>query len=109
MAGDTDDGTERFSFLGRRLPPGFAARVVTVPPGGGRHYDDADFGDALVVVERGQVELECLGGSRRRFAAGDLLCLDGLGVRTLHNPGRAPAVLVAVSRRSGVTGPCPDR
>jgi hypothetical protein len=54
--------------------------------------------DALVVVGRGEVELEFAGGARRRFACGAVLCLARLSLRTLRNPGAEPALLVAVTR-----------
>jgi len=96
---DDGAGRDRLSFLGRRLPPGFELRVVTVAPGHQRAYDQAEWRDALVIVERGEIDLECLGGSWQRFGRGDVLWLDGLPLRQLHNRGREPAVLVAVSRR----------
>jgi len=89
----------RRSFLGRRLPPSLQLRVVAVAPGHARAYDDAEWRDAIVVVEGGEIELEWLGGSRRRFGHGEVLWLDGLRLRALRNRGRDPAVLVAVSRR----------
>jgi hypothetical protein len=95
---DGADGHEPVTFRDR-LPEAFQVRLVTVPPGGCRAYDPAEWRDSLVVVERGQVELECLGGGRRSFGPGDLLCLDGLGLRALHCRGREAAVLAAVSRR----------
>jgi hypothetical protein len=94
-----DGRADRLSFLGRRLPSTFELRVAAVAPGRERPYDEADWRDALVVVERGDVELECLGGTRQRFGRGDVLWLVGLPLRALHNRGRDPAVLVAVSRR----------
>jgi hypothetical protein len=95
---DVADGHDQVAFLGRRLPPGFEVRVVTVPAGARRAYDDVEWRDALVVVDGGRIELECHGG-RRCFGPGDLLCLEGLGLRALHSLGPEPAVLVAVSRR----------
>jgi hypothetical protein len=86
------------SLLGRPLPPAFELHVVVVAPGRARAYDGAEWRDAMVVVERGEIELEWLSGERRRFGAGAVLWLDGLSLRALHNQGRAPAVLVAVSR-----------
>lgn len=97
---------ERLSFLGRRLPASFELRVVAVAPGCERAFDDAEWRDAVVVVERGQIELECLGGTCWCFGRGDVLWLSGLPLRALRNPGREPAVLVAVSRRR--RGPCRD-
>lgn len=82
----------------------FDVRVVEVPPGGERAYDQAEWADALVVVDRGEIELDCRGGSRPRFAGGAVLWLGGLPVRALRNPGPAPAVLVAVSRAAPGSG-----
>jgi hypothetical protein len=77
----------------------FDVRVVELPPGGERASGAAEWRDALVLVDRGEVELDCLGGSRHRFRRGAVLSLGGLPLRTLRNPGAEPAVLVAVSRR----------
>ena len=94
-----DGRRESLSFLGRPLSPTFELRVVAVAPGDTRAYDEAEWRDALVVVERGEIELECVSGTCRRFDHGDMLYLIGLPLRALHNRGREPAVLVAVSRR----------
>lgn len=99
------ESRRRLSFLGSRLPRSFELRMVVVPPERERAFDDAEWRDALVVVERGQIELESLAGTRWRFERGDVLWLIELPVRTLRNRGREPAVLVAVSRRRGR---CPD-
>lgn len=88
------------SFLHRRLSASFDKKVVTVEPGGRRPYRVADWDGALVVVESGEVVLECVDGGGRRFAAGALLWLAGLGLIALLNDGSEPAVLVAVSRRA---------
>ena len=93
-----DDGREQLSFLGRGVPPAFELRVVTVAPGRARAFVDAEWRDALVLVERGEIELECTSGSRRGLKHGDVLWLVGLPLRALHNRGSEPAVLVAVSR-----------
>jgi quercetin dioxygenase-like cupin family protein len=90
---------EPITFLGRPLGPSFQARTVTIAPGGTRPYDEAEWRDALVVVECGAVVVECGGGGRRAFEQGDVLWLTGMGVRALHNEGAESAVLVAVSRR----------
>jgi hypothetical protein len=74
-------------------------RVVEVPPGGERAYDEAEWAGALVLVDRGEIVLECRDGGRPRFAGGAVLWLGGLPVRSLRNPGAGPAVLIAVSRR----------
>lgn len=80
-------------------PPGFRLRAVAVEVGGGRIYNEAEWRDALVVVARGEIELESVGGDSRRFASGSVLCLAGLPLRALRSRGTEPAVLVAVSRR----------
>ena len=95
---DTHD-LERLSFLGRPLPSAFEVRVLVVDPGHTRAYKEADWRDALVVVERGAIQLVASGGSRRGFVTGDVLCLLGLSVRAIQNRGTEPAVLVAVSRK----------
>lgn len=77
----------------------FERRLVAVPPGGARDYDEADWRDALVLVVRGEIELEERGGRRERFARGAVLSLAGLGLRALHNRGAEPAELVTVRRR----------
>ena len=88
---------------------GFAQRVLTLPPGESRAYAEADWIDAIVLVATGQVEVEGVGGTRRRFERGDLLWLTGLPVRALHNRGDQPAVLVGVSRPAPVPPPVPPR
>ena len=77
----------------------FDVRVVELPPGGERASRAAEWRGALVVVDRGEIELDCACGSRRRFARGAVLSLGGLPLRGLRNPGPEPAVLVAVRRR----------
>jgi hypothetical protein len=96
---DLDSG--RLSFLGRRLPSWVELRVVIVAPGHILAFDPADWRDAIVVIEGGALDLECPGGNRQRFVRGDLLCLRGLSLRALHNPGLEPAVLAVVSRGTG--------
>ena len=78
--------------------PSFLVRRIVVAPGADRPYVESEWKDALVVVESGGLELECAGGARRRFRCGDVLWLIGLPLRALHNRGRVPTVLIAVSR-----------
>lgn len=78
---------------------GFERRTATLDPHATRAFRAAEWRDALVLVERGAVELEGVSGARERFGAGDLLWLAGVPLRALHNPGEEPAVLVAISRR----------
>jgi hypothetical protein len=90
---------QRLSFLGRPLAPGFVARVIVVAAGAERDYDEAEWRDAIVVVEWGEIVLEPRAGRSYRFERGDVLWLQGLTLRALCNRGREPAVLVAVARR----------
>jgi hypothetical protein len=92
-------GGDRLSHLARPLPAGFERREVAVAPGCERAYEEAEWRDALVLVERGEIELESLSGVCRSFRRGDVLWLVGLGLRALHNRGLEPALLFAVSRR----------
>ena len=95
---------EPITFLGRPLGPSFRSRTVTIRPGGTRPYEEAEWRDALVVVENGTVVVECHAGGRRTFRTGEVLWLSGIGVRALHNEGQESAVLVAVSRRATEQG-----
>jgi hypothetical protein len=84
----------------RPLPAAFARREVVLSPGARRAYDAAEWDDALVVVKRGELDIECRAGGRMRFVAGDMLWLTGLPLRALENLGAEPVVLVSVSRSS---------
>jgi hypothetical protein len=77
----------------------FARRRVVLDPGASRPYEPAEWDDALVIVKRGEIDVECLAGGRMRFVAGDMLWLTGLPLRCLRNPGPEPVVLSAISRR----------
>jgi hypothetical protein len=78
---------------------GFEVRAVSVEVGVDRIYNEAEWRDALVVVARGELELEDLTGEVRCFGRGAVLCLVGLPVRAIRSRGTEPALLVAVSRR----------
>ena len=101
-----DPGPERLSFLDGPLPPRFRLHGVTIPPGSSHAYSAEEWVDALIVVERGEIELECRRGGRRRFPAGAVMWLQGMDLHAIHNPGIEPTVLSAVSRRlpGGPTG-----
>jgi hypothetical protein len=95
----SDGAAEQLSFRGRRVPRAFRRREIALLPGGARAFDAEEWRDALVVVERGAVELESLNGARCLLECGAVAWLVGLPLRALHNAGVEPAVLVAVSRR----------
>jgi len=80
-------------------PLGFEVRAVGVEPGGHRIYNEAEWGDAIVIVGCGEIELECLRGTTRGFRCGDVLWLADLPLRAIHNRGQEPVLLFAVSRR----------
>jgi hypothetical protein len=94
-----EDVHQRLTFLDRTLPASFELRLVELEPGHQRAYDAEEWRGALVVVERGEIELECVRGGTRRFSSGAVLWLFGLPLRTLHNRGSEQTVLSAVSRR----------
>ncbi|HET7015024.1 MAG TPA: hypothetical protein VFI65_14000 [Streptosporangiaceae bacterium] len=75
-------------------------RTVVLRPGDGLDYAAADWADTLVIVEHGELELECRSGRRARFAAGAVVTIVGLPVRRIRNSGPGPLVLSAVTRRS---------
>ena len=73
-------------------------RTVTVEPGASLPYDEADWRDALITVESGELELEMRCGRSCFFQKGDLLWFQGLPLASLRNRGDEPTVLVAASR-----------
>ena len=78
---------------------GFEVRSVSVEAGIDRIYNEAEWRDALVLVARGEIELQAIDGDVRCFGCGSVLCLAGLPLRALRSRGTEPALLVAVSRR----------
>jgi uncharacterized protein len=76
----------------------FCARAVTIAPGDARPYDAVEWCDAIVSVERGELELECVSGACQRFERGSLLWLCDLPLRALRSTGPDPLLLVAVCR-----------
>jgi hypothetical protein len=76
----------------------FSVRAVAVAPGEDLGYEEAQWRDAIVLVQRGEIELRGVSGASRGFRRGDLLWLEGVPLATLHNPGAEPAVLLAIAR-----------
>jgi hypothetical protein len=97
-AGADDDASPPLSFLGRRLPPWVALHVVVIPPGSTHAFDPGQWRGALIVVERGTIELELRSGRRVSCGQGYIGTLSGLRLRALHNRGDRTAVISAVSR-----------
>jgi quercetin dioxygenase-like cupin family protein len=79
----------------------FRRRVVELAPEEELSIDAGPWRDAIVFVETGEVELECVAGERRRFASGAVLCLPP-PVCSLRNSGSESALLIAISRRRPV-------
>lgn len=77
----------------------FRRRVVELAPDEDVSVDAGALRDAIVFVENGEVDLECVAGGRRRFTGGAVLCFPP-PVRLLRNCGREPARLIAISRRT---------
>jgi hypothetical protein len=80
------------------LPAGFSRRVFRVAPGLELSLGPDSLPDAIVVVEQGELELECRAGTCRRFAPGSMIPIARLPVAHLRSVGTGPLVLVAVSR-----------
>jgi hypothetical protein len=86
------------------LPEGFCRRVFRVEPGLELGVEPGRLPDAIVVVEQGELELECPAGTCRRFRRGSMIPIARLPVAHLRSVGHRPLVLVAVSRaRSNAT------
>ena len=94
-----DGAQEPLSFAGRMPSPQFDVHRVTIASGCELAYERSDWADAVITVEEGEIELECCGGTRRRFRSGAVLTFDALPLRTLRNTGSTPALLIGVSRR----------
>jgi hypothetical protein len=97
-ADERECADDRRPVVPERLSRAFRRRTTVVAPGDWRVFDPAEWRDALVIVESGEIELHCSRGGHRSFAAGAMLCFLGLGLRALHNPGVEDTVLVAISR-----------
>ncbi|OLT15444.1 hypothetical protein BJF78_01765 [Pseudonocardia sp. CNS-139] len=98
--GAEPDDSGPVTFLGRPLGPSFRTKIVTIAPGASLPFVEDEWRDALVVVEIGEIEMECRDGERQHFRTGAVLWFADLGLRALLNPGAEVAVLVAVWRRS---------
>ena len=92
-----DEGA-RGALLRGLLPEGFSRRVYRVAPG--CVLARAHLSDAILLIEQGELEIECLAGSGRSFGRGSMIAIAGLPVARLRNTGPQPLVLVAVSRVS---------
>jgi hypothetical protein len=91
------------------MPAWAQLRVVAIEPGCRRPYDPAEWRGALVVVERGEIELECPSGARWRFEEGAVMSLADLPIRALCNERAATVLLSALSRADHFSAPDPSQ
>ena len=75
-----------------------ATRRLLIEPSRPRHFDADEWRGSLVIVERGELELEWQDGGRLAFSTGDVLCLQGLGLTTLRAVAPTPTLLLVMRR-----------
>ena len=92
------DEESRAAVLRADRPPAFESWRLALKPGEERLTDAAEWSDALVLIERGVIEVHCRAGGWRAFRAGDILALGCLPLRAIRNPGKTHAKVVAVRR-----------
>jgi hypothetical protein len=80
--------------------PAFVRHSVAIPPGQSLVHHDGEWRDALVMLQEGVIDLESVRGSCCRLRPGAIFWLTGLQLRSVHNTGRTPAVLIAVRRHT---------
>jgi hypothetical protein len=96
----TAEGSADDALFRDPLPDGFAIRVYRAAPGRDLGLEPAPPPDAIVVVEQGELELECRAGTCRRFGRGSMIPIARLPVAHLRSVGSSPLVLIAVARAS---------
>ena len=84
---------------GQAAAGAFDVRAVAIASGSARAYDAADWRDALVVVERGEIELECRGGNAWAVRAGGPAHAGRAAPGGRAQPRRRAALLAVVARR----------
>jgi hypothetical protein len=86
------------TWLPRPGRPGYEQRRVVIAPSAQLPSQAHEWRDALVVLEQGRLEVECVGGNLETFDRGAVLCLAWLPLRLLRSTGGEPAVVLAVRR-----------
>ena len=94
MSGDEELDLDRLA----RDTLHFRRRVIELAPDEELGIDPDAWRDAIVFLETGEVELECVAGECRRFVAGAVLCLAP-PVRVIRNCGGDRVRLISISRR----------
>jgi hypothetical protein len=79
------------------LPEGFSRRVFRVAPGLELGLDTRRLPNTIVVVEEGELELQCRAGTCRRFGRGSMIPIGRLPIAHVRSVGSGSLVLVAVS------------
>ncbi|MFC1419154.1 hypothetical protein [Streptacidiphilus cavernicola] len=80
------------------MTDGFRVRTLTLRPGEAIDYRAAEWSGALVIVEQGELEVECVSGVRACFGEGSVLTFAGLELRRLHSTGSGCLVVTGLSR-----------
>ena len=96
----TSRGSDGDALFRAPLPGGFSRQVLHAAPGLKLSLEADGLPDAIVVVEEGELELECKAGARRRFGPGSMIPIARPPVAHARSVGPGPLVLVAVSRAS---------
>jgi hypothetical protein len=90
------------------MPPWLVVRVLTIKPGAERPYDPGEWCDALVLIERGEIEMRFVSGPRWSLKRGETCCLAELPLLALRIVAEETALLSSVShaaRRQAARSP----
>jgi len=95
-----DEASPLLAALARPdLPAHLERWRTTVAPGASRPTSAVEWAGAIVLVQRGSLEVDCTAGGTRSFSAGAVLALGWLPLTTLRNAGAVPVELLAIRRR----------
>lgn len=85
-----------FPFLTGALPAWLTRRTLVLASRESIDPAQGGWAQALVVVDRGEIEIETFAGERLRLRAGAVLSFRHLALRRVSNPGGEGAVIVAI-------------
>ncbi len=80
------------------LPTGFTRRILRLETGCEVDPELCRLPDAIVVVDEGELEIECRAGGRRRFGCGSMIPIARVPVARARSVGPDPLALTFVSR-----------